>query len=307
MLDPFNPDSGAFAQNIREIVGIDDTELRGSLRTVGWNEELPAIVDERGVTIVGHRRLKIAAELGIAPVIKTIEFGIGDTADKRRAELAIASNLGAAPMTKKDRKRVAERLYPVLTMEQIANMIGVTAMTVSNDLRGFKADLKPYRPQGGRPRLSPQIDKTVAAITQKMEAGEKISRSAIQKELGVSGGTYTSALTLAKSKAIEPRDSVSVLDLPQKVPTTRARKTLPVSKIVVPDESDAETPEQVEYRMFLWEALGKVESARKTFKRIDLMGIASPSYLNEMVAAAKEVSESWSKIAERISLLLSKV
>ena len=62
----FDPKTGAFAVNIRDISG-NDSELRESLKKFGWVEELPALVDENGVVLVGHRRLKIAKEEKIEP------------------------------------------------------------------------------------------------------------------------------------------------------------------------------------------------------------------------------------------------
>jgi hypothetical protein len=74
-------------------------------------QEFPALVDENGVVLVGHRRLKIAEEEGIAPAIKNLNLGNGDLADAKRLRLAIVSNIGSKPMTKEDRKRIAEHLY----------------------------------------------------------------------------------------------------------------------------------------------------------------------------------------------------
>ena len=57
----FDPKTGAFAVNIRDIGG-DDSELRESLKKLGWVKEFPALVDENGVVLVGHHRLKVAEE-----------------------------------------------------------------------------------------------------------------------------------------------------------------------------------------------------------------------------------------------------
>jgi hypothetical protein len=56
----FDPKTGAFALNIRDIGG-DDSELLESLKKFGWIKEFPALVDENGVVLVGHRHF--AAEL----------------------------------------------------------------------------------------------------------------------------------------------------------------------------------------------------------------------------------------------------
>jgi hypothetical protein len=102
----FDPKTGAFALNIRDIGG-DDSELRESLKQFGWLDDFPALADENGVVLVGHRRMKIAEEEKIEPVIKTLGIGNGDAADAKRVKLAIVSNIGAKPMTSEDRKRIA--------------------------------------------------------------------------------------------------------------------------------------------------------------------------------------------------------
>ena len=130
----FNPKTGAFAVNIRDIGG-DDSELRESLKRFGWIKEFPALVDEHGVVLVGHRRLKIAKEEKIEPVIKKLTIGNGEASDAERLKLAIASNIGFKPITKQDRKRIAEHLYGerAWTMERIAEALNVSQRAVSED------------------------------------------------------------------------------------------------------------------------------------------------------------------------------
>jgi ParB-like chromosome segregation protein Spo0J len=108
---PFSPQRD-FAENIRAVDRSDDfAELVESMRTFGWVEEFPAIVDERGVTIVGHRRLRAAEIAGVKPVTKTITFGSGDAADVQRVKLALASNLGGKALNARDRRKIALHLY----------------------------------------------------------------------------------------------------------------------------------------------------------------------------------------------------
>ena len=102
--DPFNPDGGEFAKNIRAITGLDDTELRESLKRFGWHKEFPAIADENDVVLVGHRRIRLAKQLDIEPVIKKVTLGKGDEADAERLKLALISNIGGQPMKPDDRK-----------------------------------------------------------------------------------------------------------------------------------------------------------------------------------------------------------
>jgi ParB-like chromosome segregation protein Spo0J len=144
---------GAFAINIRDISG-DDSELRSSLKAFGWVEEFPAIEDENGVVLVGHRRLKIAREENIDPVVKKLTLGSGDAADAQRLKLALTSNIGGKPMTKMDRQHIAEHLYGERewTMENIAKALNVAIGTVHKDLASFSPSEKPSRPKGGRPK-----------------------------------------------------------------------------------------------------------------------------------------------------------
>lgn len=149
-------------QNIRSIIGLDDTELIASLQKSGWIPQFPAFADENGILIVGHRRMKIAAQLGIAPVVQTIEFGNGSEGDAKKLELAIASNIGRAPLSPEDRVKIAavaeQRGY---TQTQISKILGVSQATISGDLSKSNLSttdkLKPAKtatnPKGaGRPR-----------------------------------------------------------------------------------------------------------------------------------------------------------
>jgi hypothetical protein len=158
----FDPKTGAFADNIRDIGG-DSSELRESLKKFGWVKEFPALVDENGVVLVGHRRLKIAKEEKIEPAVKNLNLGKGDAGDAERLKLAIVSNIGSKPMTREDRKRIAEHLYGerAWTMERIAEALNVSKATISGDLRNCSTAEQSKRPKtasnprgSGRPRGS---------------------------------------------------------------------------------------------------------------------------------------------------------
>jgi predicted ArsR family transcriptional regulator len=80
-----------------------------------------------------------------------------------RLKLAIASNTGFKPMTKDDRKRIAEYLYGTKewTMEKIAEALDVGKTTIERDLANLPTPgkLKPAKtasnPKGaGRPKGS---------------------------------------------------------------------------------------------------------------------------------------------------------
>jgi ParB-like chromosome segregation protein Spo0J len=207
--DPFNPKTGEFRDNIR-MANQDDSELRESLKRLGWCKQFPAIADENGVILVGHRRMKVAKDLGIAPVIQSFTFGSGDAADAERLKIALASNIGGAPMTKDDRRRMAEYLYGSRdwTMERIAEALNVTAMTVSRDLGNFNTMLKlkasktTSNPKGaGRPKGSKDAGKARrknTSITAENAArsilDQNKSYQEIEKQTGFSNTVLRSAV-----------------------------------------------------------------------------------------------------------------
>lgn len=196
--DPFNPMTGGpFSENVRTITVRKDneswTELRESMRAFGWLDYHPAIQDERGAVIVGHRRLQVAKELGIEPKIVTHTFGRGDGADADRLKMAIGSNMGAAGLHATDRKKLALYLYneQEWSMERIADALHVNTRTVSRDLAGL-AHAKPER--GGRPRKTTRklTDEQQLAIAEKRWAGAPFQD--LQTEYGISAGLAQSAI-----------------------------------------------------------------------------------------------------------------
>jgi len=229
--------------NIRDITGDDmaDDELRGSMKEWGWIDKWPALMDENGMVIVGHRRLKIAEELKITPVIERLKLGDGEAADAERLKLAIASNIGFKQMTPKDRKRIAERLYGTGTwsMQRIAEALSTTKKTISKDLEGV--DLLPdvtnqkhaktaSNPKGGgRPigskkpksdkpkvRATPKHDKARDIVRPMVEAGEPVNSRKLEKEHGISHVHFESAINserAAKAAREEPRVERSELSL----------------------------------------------------------------------------------------------
>lgn len=177
-----------FAAQVRQDV-TNDEELRQSLKMFGWHSEFPAIADESGAVLVGNRRLRIAKEEGIEPIIKTINFGNGDEADASRLKLALISNLGSQPLSKDDRRRIAEHLYGEKgwTMQRIGEALGVGQRQISRDLEGLDTMSKPPRPRGGRPR---QTGRKTADVVDRQEriiafADAGMSAKEISQEVGV--------------------------------------------------------------------------------------------------------------------------
>ena len=220
--DPFNPMSGRFLENVRRNTGKDTMdELRESMRSFGWLEEFPAIKDERGVVLVGHRRLAVATELEIEPKVRMLRLGDGDEADAKRFALAIASNLGAKAFTPEERKDIAEYLYGERewTQERIAEALQVSQRTISSDLRELEVASNSKKSRGGRPRGSkttrpqsrqapPELD---AALDSKVEAGEPINRKELAEEFGVGDGVVYSAHQRALGREEKRQEAAEVV------------------------------------------------------------------------------------------------
>jgi hypothetical protein len=172
----------------------DLAELRESMREFGWIKQLPAIADEHGTLIVGHRRMRVALELGIEPRVVRITFGDDDGAEGRRVRLAIASNLGSKPFTAAERRRIASALYATgsWTLTAIADVLGCCATTVSADL----ADVPRIRRNGNR--LTPEASHRIVAL-----AAGGVSRRTIASEMGVDVTTVNRVVKRHRDSGVE--------------------------------------------------------------------------------------------------------
>ncbi len=199
--NPFDLVSGVFSENIREeLRGHKDPaydELRDAMKAVGWIKEFPAIIDEFGVVLVGHRRLTIAKELGIVPVVTTVTLGRGDAADAYRLKLAIYSNIASKQLTPTDRKRIATHLYKDAdwSQERIAEALNVSQSQVQRDLSELPAMGNSRR---GRPKGSGR-QKRIDDFEADADVAEKIlaeNPQATLEEIGKAlGGTQQKAKT----------------------------------------------------------------------------------------------------------------
>jgi hypothetical protein len=71
---------------------------------------------------------------------------------------------------------------------RIAEALNVTAMTISNDLDGFKPTLKPSRPKGGRPKGSGKPHKSTQPPLLLMPVGLQSARIAKLLKVGLADG-----------------------------------------------------------------------------------------------------------------------
>lgn len=195
----------------------DDTDLRNSLQEFGWLEELPAIQDEDGVTLVGNRRLRLAQELSIPPAVKVIAIGRGTEADARRFRLAYASNIGGKPMTPAERKKLAIYLTQTRnwTQQRIGEALGVGQREVHRYLEGVYAgriNPPPPRPQGGRPpgrRRTRHDPRTAPEEVQAAAASDVLDRGQTQtwtaRERGITSHAVRQAVIVEEARrAAEP-------------------------------------------------------------------------------------------------------
>jgi predicted transcriptional regulator len=191
----------AYPRNIRTDDVPDearDAVLRASMETFGWVKHFPAIQDQDGKTLVGHRRLRIAKALRLEPVIKTVNCANNAARD----QVAVAANVGYVQMSKEDRKRIAQRMYAdpanTHTQAQIAAVLGVSQRQISTDVGDLEVVLNQNharternprgagRPRGSgtpraaRPRQTENREQQIADL-----AATGMSSNAIAAELGV--------------------------------------------------------------------------------------------------------------------------
>jgi ParB-like chromosome segregation protein Spo0J len=251
--DAFNPLSGRFSENVRRRGNLDLDELRESMREFGWVEEFPAIQDERGVVLVGHRRLTVAKELGIDPVVKTVTLGRGDAADAQRFRLAIVSNLASKPLTKGEREDLSEYLYRERewTIPQIAKALNVNPTTISRGLRGVLQDAKPPS-RGGRPRGTSkprraEVVENRAKVQELFDAGHGANE--IEVQTGLSANTVSTYIRelRAEQKGREQARVEAAAELAREQREQRERESAEPADVtpVEPEPVGGDAPEHV--------------------------------------------------------------
>ena len=131
-LDPFAR-GGAFAYDSPEA----DADLKDSISQAGYLPGHPVIRDEHGTIIEGHRRDRIARELGLEPPSEVIDFGdkYGARADIRRVLHAYYSNRGGRSFAD-IRRPLAVHMVAELgwSQEAAASALNVSQKTISRDL-----------------------------------------------------------------------------------------------------------------------------------------------------------------------------
>jgi ParB-like chromosome segregation protein Spo0J len=175
----------------------DLKELRESMQAHGWLQELPALQDETGFTLVGNRRMAVAKELGIEPVIRRVKIeGTGDEKEARKMLLAIASNVAAKPFTKEHRQRLIEHYgMESWTQVEIARVLNVSQQTVSDDLaeiesaRNTGSGKSSTRKKGRQAKLS---DEDARKALEMLSAGE--TKQAVAETFDTSRPTVDRAI-----------------------------------------------------------------------------------------------------------------
>lgn len=207
--DPFHPMTGQFSDNVRGMGDLSD--LRESMRENGWINDpiFDAIQDERGIILVGHRRIAVAKELGIEPHLRTVKCGDGDEADVKRFQLALLSNIGRREMTKAERQKIVAVLAGPdhdWTQTSIAAALGVSQQVISKDIGELKDSnelprrgnsRKAGRPPGpAKPKETKSRDPEVlAVIRERIESGEPPpSQKELRERFGIHETTSQTAI-----------------------------------------------------------------------------------------------------------------
>jgi ParB-like chromosome segregation protein Spo0J len=199
-----------FAKNIRDMKHFRETgesaeDLRESLQAFGWIPELPGLQDERGVILIGNRRLAIATELGIDPVMKTVQIGHGDEADARRLKITIASNIGQKTLTSSDRKRIARALYADYdwSMPKIAEALQVGTSTVGRDVKGISQRGKRKKPQGRPRNITRRQEEEIVAPALEQRKGRPAIAKLLEEDDGQKRGEHAVQLAIERVRTRE--------------------------------------------------------------------------------------------------------
>lgn len=118
----------------------------------------PIVVDEDDVTIDGHQRRKIAAELHIDCPRRVVE---GLSEDEKQS-LAIALNLYRRHLVGVERSKALQQLANLgMSVRRISDATGVPRSTVHRDLSGVR-DGTPQDPPGPPPGVDPETGEVEA-------------------------------------------------------------------------------------------------------------------------------------------------
>lgn len=273
---------GMWVDDIRSggAISKDDlTELRQSMEVNGWIDDpvFDAVEDEHGVVLIGHRRLRVAAELGIDPRqgsrpeghIRRVDCGRGDVGDIKRLQYAVVSNIGRRDLSKGDRQAIVKVLAGPehdWTQMSIAEALGVSQMQISRDVADLKASgglnstFKPKRPKGGRPPTPPERkqkprhgpnqhpllteDQKAEFIRLIEDEGMALTKAEAQvrgwDRVRASLTTEAAALRGRRQLELEEQANVTPVTVPATAPDPAGRRLYPV-----PDPDPAELTEVV--------------------------------------------------------------
>lgn len=273
LFDPMT--GGSFTEDVRTNIGRSRDrpgdekfdELYDSMKSWGWLTLLgSAIKDERGVVIVGHRRLTVAKELDL-PVRESwleedrrtevirIPFGVGDEGDVERVKLAVASNLGGKPFTSEDRKRLARVLYGSheWKVADVAAALKVSRQTVSTYLQPepgaemSSAFTSPPPPRTVGPLPQAPSEGMTEEILGCLRTGGVIPRAVLMAQFGATQHSYKKAKAEAERQFQAERDQQVVHTagfLTRE--STQPPTSTPVTGTVRPPAPPTVVPESVE-------------------------------------------------------------
>lgn len=290
---PLIRENGNLPGRVFDRMHTDTQELRQSLLSFGYIDQLPILVDEKGVTLDGRTREQLCRELreefperdDLEPTKRMLTLGDGPEANAQRLKIALAANVGRRNLSTETKREVARYLYDERnwTYEQIAEAFNVS----ESGARKMAAEGRARRQTQARPRRSvdqPEWRAQVDPLIHDWIEG-RTTRDEIHAELkarGMARGTAKSALTERKAQLeaeIERSSPESALGAESGEPSEiEARETPQTSTPERPEE--ASVAEELSYVIAALEEIGTpgqlVNRLRVILARLDGSIISEP-------------------------------
>lgn len=161
-------------------------------------QQVPIVVTDDGTVIDGHHRLKACQELGLVPVVRTVEVAHPE-AEAIKANM-VRRNLSPdqrAVVRRRQQEIAYELAQAGTTQAEIAGVLGVDQTTVS---RWVGTNMQTHK--GTHPDARVKLPKGAAAeIIERLDAGDSLRQ--VAADFGVTHKAISKAVNKAKAQADE--------------------------------------------------------------------------------------------------------
>jgi DNA-binding Lrp family transcriptional regulator len=259
---------------MRKLTSTERSLLVESIRQDGVR--CPVLLDQHGKAIDGNNRLAIAKELGVE--CPTITLDVDDeTADRLRVSL----NVARRQLDANERRELVLTLRRAnMSTREIAEQVGVSAMTVRRDLDGSTGTGVPVDPlpekiigRDGKVRSSTTKPRDYPAIYQRRKAKEEDQQRAEESKRVRKRINATSQYHRAKAAAAAPPGSLNLVALRRarslRTQLVALAALVPAERFITQISVEAcreFTPEIVDW----WLALAALAAARLAIEGQDL-------------------------------------